>query len=104
VTHIGDFNGDGKSDFIWHHSDGSTAMWLLDGVNLLNGAVLMGSGSPWSVRVIGDYNGDGRSDLIWLNTDTSVKLWNMNGVSVLQEVLLISRAQIGAPADFSPVP
>jgi hypothetical protein len=29
VQQIADFNGDGKSDILWQHTDGRTAIWLM---------------------------------------------------------------------------
>jgi hypothetical protein len=32
---IVDFDGDGKTDFLWHHAtSGQTALWLIDGVTI----------------------------------------------------------------------
>jgi len=30
-----DFNGDGKSDILWRHTGGATAIWLMDGALVL---------------------------------------------------------------------
>ena len=30
-----DFNGDGKSDILWQNTNGTPAVWLMDGVNVL---------------------------------------------------------------------
>ena len=42
VKQIGDFNGDGKSDIVWQHTDGSTAVWLMNGLNSAAAVVLVG--------------------------------------------------------------
>jgi hypothetical protein len=56
----GDFNGDGKSDILWQGSDGTPAIWLMDGTNAMSvGAA--GSFNPdrnWQVKGSGDFNGD----------------------------------------------
>ena len=31
VKGTGDFNGDGKSDILWQGSDGTPAIWMMDG-------------------------------------------------------------------------
>ena len=38
VHGTGDFNGDGKADILWQSSDGTPAVWLMDGYNLVSGA------------------------------------------------------------------
>jgi hypothetical protein len=40
VKQIGDFNGDGKSDILWQHTDESTAMWLMNGLTPVSAAGL----------------------------------------------------------------
>jgi hypothetical protein len=48
VKQIGDFNGDSKSDLVWQNSDGSSAIWLMDGLGLIGGIELMGPATGWS--------------------------------------------------------
>ena len=78
----GDFNGDGKNDLLLQHTDGSTAMWLMDGLNVQSGAGLLGPASGWSPQQVGDFNGDGNSDILWLNTNGSTAMWLMDGLNV----------------------
>lgn len=52
VTHLQDFNGDGKADIVLRHAganDGSTVIFLMDGVNVLAGALLFGANTGLSV-------------------------------------------------------
>jgi hypothetical protein len=57
-----DFNGDGRSDLLWHNDDGRTEAWL----GLANGGFLTSGpifpGGP--LFVTGDFNGDGRTDVL----------------------------------------
>ena len=32
----GDFNGDGKSDILWQHDNGTAAIWTMDGTDVLS--------------------------------------------------------------------
>jgi hypothetical protein len=48
VKQIGDFNGDGKSDLVWQHSDGTTSLWLMNGLSASSTSGLLGAGSGWS--------------------------------------------------------
>ncbi len=78
-----DLDGSGTADLIWRNqSDGSTAIWLM------NGATIAASGFPggvprvWQIAGVGDVNGDGKADVIWRNTTGTVAVWLMNGVAV----------------------
>ena len=78
IVGTGDFNGDGRDDILWRHTDGTLSNWLgtATGGFVNNGAV---SGTnvplPWSVVAVGDYNGDGRDDILWRHTDGTLSNW-----------------------------
>ena len=46
-----DLNGDGKTDLLFQHEDGTAAVWLMDGINLLSGQLLNPPtpGSGWRI-------------------------------------------------------
>ncbi len=79
----GDFNGDGNSDILWQGSDGTPAIWLMDGTNVLSfGAA--GSSNPgpsWQIAGSGDYDGDGNSDILWQGNSGLPAIWLMDGLS-----------------------
>jgi hypothetical protein len=33
----GDFNADGKADIAWQNTDGTPAVWLMDGLSMVSG-------------------------------------------------------------------
>ena len=46
----GDFNADGKADILWQNTDGTPAVWLMNGTSLISGAnVGFDPGSNWHV-------------------------------------------------------
>jgi ELWxxDGT repeat protein len=99
VKGTGDFNGDGTSDVVFQHTNGSVSIWELDGTDVIGGAgTLVGSnpGSSWQVEATGDYNGDGNSDLLFQHTNGSVSIWELDGTDVIGGVgTLVSGADAG---------
>jgi DNA-binding beta-propeller fold protein YncE len=95
VQGVGDFNGDGKADILWVHTDGTVLIWFMNGTAISSSATVtsLGPSSPWSVQGIGDFNGDGKADVLWLNTDGTVLVWLMNGATI---------ASSSSPANVGP--
>src|SRR4030095_3835829 len=77
----GDFNGDGKSDILWQNDDGRAAVWLLDGLSLIDGNVVGNNpGIAWQIAGSGDFNGDGKSDVLWQHVNGQPAIWLMDGL------------------------
>jgi hypothetical protein len=100
IVGVGDFNGDGKADIVWHNSaTGETQIWLMNGARVSSRATVLGEtgkallvGLPWSIVGAGDFNGDGKDDIAWHNSATGeTQIWLMNGSQVS------SRATVLAP-------
>ncbi|MGD0366704.1 MAG: FG-GAP-like repeat-containing protein, partial [Acidobacteriaceae bacterium] len=87
---VGDFNGDCRSDILWHNSSTEQVYeWLM------NGTTFTGSGSPgsltsdWVIQDVGDFNGDGMADILWRNSTTGeVVIWLMNGTTMTSSTSL----------------
>jgi probable HAF family extracellular repeat protein len=88
VAGIGDFTGDGDADILWRNSNGSLAMWLMDGSTIESSTTptyqgsAVSPGSSWSVAGIGDFNGDGDADILWRNSNGSLAMWLMDGSTI----------------------
>jgi len=87
IAGTGDFNGDGKSDLLWHNSaDGRTVIWMMDGANVITGSGLaqFAPTLDWTIAGTGDFNADGKTDIVWRNSvDGRVVLWEMDGLGVI---------------------
>lgn len=69
---IADFNGDGKSDFLWQHSDGRLAIWLMDGTAVLKAFIVGEAPRGWKAISVTDLNGDKHHDVVWRHRDGSI--------------------------------
>ncbi len=100
---LGDFNGDGKTDFFWRNSvpngtvangDGLNQIWLMDGTGVTKANLPQLStynsttDGDWNF-FIRDLNGDGKTDIFWRNTDTNDQtngalngVWLMDGGNI----------------------
>jgi uncharacterized delta-60 repeat protein len=76
-----DFNGDGKSDLLFHSNNtGELAGWLMDGPAARVQALLLGP-SNWTVTHTADFNNDGKADVLLRNVvDGTVDIWLKNGL------------------------
>jgi hypothetical protein len=86
-----DFNGDGKTDLLWHHEKtGEAQIWYLDGYKFVGRATVVGENgspafvkSPWSIVGTNDMNGDKKTDLVWHHEDTGeTQIWYLDGYRV----------------------
>ncbi|APV50825.1 hypothetical protein BWI17_14695 [Betaproteobacteria bacterium GR16-43] len=78
-----DFDGDGKSDLLWAHTDGRVAVWLMDSLSpAVQAEVPPPSGSA-SFALVGawDAHGDGKTDLVWQQSNGALWLSPMNGAA-----------------------
>lgn len=81
----GDLNGDGHTDLVWYHTDGTVAVWLMNGTRLVDGAAIARvEDSNWLLVGAGDADSDGKLDLYWQNRATGwLAVWIMDGVRLV---------------------
>jgi VCBS repeat-containing protein len=79
-----DFDASGHSSILWQNTDGTAAVWSMNGLNVLSGAnVGFNPGPAWHAIGTGDFNGDGHSDILWQNADGTPAVWLMNGQQIV---------------------
>jgi len=82
AVYTGDFNGDGKADFLWKDTGGDTWVWLMNGATIAQATQVGNPGASWGIHSLGDFDGDGRTDIVWRHADGTIFLWLMDGASV----------------------
>ena len=87
IAGVGDFNGDGKSDILWHDTSGNVGIWDMNDSQILKTASIASAPSNWSIAGVGDFNGDGKSDILWHDTSGNVGIWDMNDSQILEQRL-----------------
>ena len=90
IAGIGDLNGDGISDLLWRDTNGSTAVWVMNGSSIVGSGYLNVNGtiiSPdpsWSVVGMGDFNNDKYADLLWRNAATGeLAEWQLHSSDII---------------------
>ncbi len=81
-----DFNGDGKTDYLWRNTaTGENAVWLMDGTNFLSAQYIPAiTDQNWQVVAARDFSGDGTADILWRNATTGENaIWLINGTTVI---------------------
>jgi Ca2+-binding RTX toxin-like protein len=49
ITGTGDYNGDGKADILWRHTNGTAYIWNMNGLNMIGEGVIRQVDSSWQV-------------------------------------------------------
>jgi hypothetical protein len=103
IRGTGDFDGDGDSDILWHHTDGRVVTWEMWGGEYLAHHSLATANNAWQVRGTGDFDADGDSDILWHHNDGRVVTWEMQAGALVTNHKLPSVGggwQIAGTGDF----
>ena len=84
IRGVGDFDGDGRSDVLWHNSvTGDLYVWFMNATVVTGASFLNPSGladTRWQIEAVADFDGDRSPDLLWRHLDTgALYVWLMNG-------------------------
>lgn len=64
---LSDFDGDGKSDILWHTTGHFYVEWQMNGGTTSAQQTLGTIPSYWRVEATGDFDGDGKAETLWHN-------------------------------------
>jgi len=93
VAGLGDFDGDGKADLLWHtDANGAVAFWEMDGTHIKAASYMtFGAASrtqipdpDWRVAQVGHFDGDGKADILWREANGELDVFEMNGFMLAQ--------------------
>ena len=92
------------SDILLQNTNGSVAVWQMQGGTLLSSDVVANPGPNWQVEGTGDFNGDGKTDIALQNTNGNVAVWEMSGGQISQSGVVANPGpnwHIEATGDFN---
>lgn len=109
LSGVGDFDGDGKNDLVWHNKDdGRNVVWRMNGTTFIGPTSLNSTSSNlnWEIGGVADFSGDGKPDILWRNKgDGRNVIWIMNNAVISQvKALPVNTDQnwvIGGVGDFN---
>lgn len=85
-----DFNDDARGDILWRHTDGSAALWLMDGIALVRSAGILPAGTGWVASHVSDFNRDGKADTVWSHPDGRMAISLMDGTDASNTTQLLN--------------
>ncbi|MDP5281370.1 VCBS repeat-containing protein [Sphingomonas sp. DG1-23] len=75
-----DFDGDGRSDILRRHINGTTDIMLMQTLDKAGGGnTASQTSNAWKIQDTGDFNGDGRSDIFWRTDSGAFAIWMLDG-------------------------
>jgi len=82
IAGTGDFNGDGRPDILWRHTQGAVWVWLMNGATRLKEAYVGWADPGYVIKGISKLDGDAKADIVWHHaTRGEVWVWLMDGAT-----------------------
>jgi hypothetical protein len=103
VHHVGDFDGNWRSDLVWQHVDnGNVAVWLMNGTATSAAAIISTRPDFYPLHPA-DYDGDGKFDLFWVDRELKTNaIALMDGVQSPTIELLIRFSEYQSWREVNP--
>jgi hypothetical protein len=104
-TGMGDFDGDGRGDFLWQPDGGSLAIWEINGFQIsaadytrIGSSKVGVPGADWHIVDTADFDGDGKTDILWRTDSGTVAIWEMDGTHIkAADYTRLGSTAVGAP-------
>jgi prepilin-type processing-associated H-X9-DG protein len=76
VKGVADFDGDGRSDIMFHDAGGSVWIWIMVANDRLSDRLLPSPGRDiWKLEGLGFFDTNQKTDILWRHTNGSMVLW-----------------------------
>jgi hypothetical protein len=94
-----DFNGDGRTDFVFQDEDGRVRSWFMQNKSAAGSVPLLPErivNPKWKAVAAADFNQDGHADILWQNANRSLAIWFMDGTNFLRSQWVRNGLAVGA--------
>ncbi len=100
-----DLDGDGSSDALFRHADGSVSGWLMSSTAIRSSVSVPAMDATWTLAGTGDFDGDGKSfDFLWLQPSSGNVMIALNAGSTQKGLGSVGTVgggwRVGGVADF----
>lgn len=82
VVGVGDFDGNGKSDFVTQDESGVIQIVAMNGSTVLGSSTVTAPGPDWKVEGVADFNNDGMADILVRHINGSVAVIQTGGSTI----------------------
>ncbi len=76
-----------SSQIVVQNSDGSIALWAMEGTSIRKATVPFTAPAGWQVVALADFNQDKKDDIVLRHNDGSVAFWLLDGETISQSVV-----------------